>query len=128
MSVNRIYVVADTHFGHRKVAEIRGWESVEAHDAYLVARWNEVVKPGDTVWHLGDVFLGGVASASNLTKVNGLLRLVMGNHDTYPKEVYSRHFSKILGAAELRNCILTHVPIHAQRSHSPGTNHSRQMM
>jgi calcineurin-like phosphoesterase family protein len=114
--LNRVYVVADTHFGHRKViqfeAERRPFATIEDHDRDLVARWNAVVCPKDTVWHLGDVFFGGRDAHGILGELNGIKRLVLGNHDVYPLEVYRRYFSKIFGVAELHGCILTHVPVH----------------
>ena len=112
----RIYVVADTHFGHSKViqfeSEYRAFRTIEAHDRELVARWNAVVRPKDTVWHLGDVFFGGRDKHGILSELHGIKRLVLGNHDTYPLDVYRQYFGKIFGAVELRGCILTHVPVH----------------
>lgn len=49
------YFTSDPHFGHRKVAEIRGFDSPEEHDAALAANWRAVVRPGDKVWVLGDL-------------------------------------------------------------------------
>lgn len=57
--MNRIFVVADTHFGHKKVTEFRPFHTVEGHDRTIVRLWNETVRNGDTVWHLGDVYMGG---------------------------------------------------------------------
>lgn len=115
MSINRIFVVADTHFGHRKIAELRGFKSVEEHDRDLIALWNVTVKPGDTVWHLGDVFFQSEIGAAALPKLNGRLRLVMGNHDHYPLQMYLRRFDKVLGSFEYKGCILTHIPIHPEQ-------------
>jgi len=113
--VNRVFVVADTHFGHKKVIEFekekRPFVTIQEHDAELVRRWNSTVKKNDTVWHLGDVLFGR-ESFSILPKLNGLKRLVLGNHDHYPSADYLRYFSKVLGAVELKGCLLTHVPIH----------------
>jgi calcineurin-like phosphoesterase family protein len=113
--VNRVFVTSDTHFGHKRVIEfepvLRPFASIEEHDRELVARWNATVKPKDTVWHLGDVFFGKDGHLV-LAQLHGLKKLVLGNHDHYPLEVYQRYFSKIFGAAEWGNCILTHVPVH----------------
>jgi calcineurin-like phosphoesterase family protein len=63
MSVNRVFVTSDTHFGHKRVIEFeaahRPFATIEEHDRELIARWNATVKPKDTVWHLGDVYFGG---------------------------------------------------------------------
>lgn len=110
--MNQVWVIADTHFGHAKVITFRPWKTVEEHDRELIARWNATVKKHDTVWHLGDVLLGGQAGHSILLQLNGTKRLVMGNHDAYPVNLYLKYFTKVFGAAELHNCILTHVPVH----------------
>lgn len=79
-----IWLTADPHFGHRLVAELRGFDSIEAHDDAIIAGWQAVVRPGDQVWVLGDV----VVSASSLDHGLAILRdlpgvkdLVAGNHD-----------------------------------------------
>ena len=113
--MNRIFVISDTHFGHKKIiefeAENRPFATVEEHDAELVRRWNAAVKPKDTVWHLGDVLFGR-GSFKILGALNGVKKLVMGNHDRYPSQLYLEHFSQVVGSAEMRGCILTHVPVH----------------
>ena len=55
-------------------------------DAELIARWNSVVKPADTVYHLGDFAFGRAAknieSVYNILEVlNGNKHLILGNHD-----------------------------------------------
>lgn len=113
--MNRVFAIGDTHFGHKRIIEFeavnRPYATIEEHDRDLVARWNAAVKPNDTVWHLGDVFFGKDGHHV-LAELNGYKKLVLGNHDHYPLEVYTRYFSKVFGAAEYRHCILTHVPIH----------------
>jgi calcineurin-like phosphoesterase family protein len=77
-----VFYCSDTHFQHAMVAGLRGFESSAEHDRAVVDAWNEVVKPSDMVWHLGDVGLGkelGVLSIA--THLNGVKHLVAGNHD-----------------------------------------------
>lgn len=116
--MNKIFVISDTHFGHRKIVEFekehRPFATIEEHDAELVRRWNAVVGKKDTVWHLGDVLFGRDAFAT-LGKLNGIKKLVMGNHDRYPSALYLEHFNVVLGAAEVRGCILTHIPVHVSQ-------------
>lgn len=107
----RLFVIGDTHFGHKKLAMIRGFASVEEHDEFLVDRWNSVVFKRDTVWHLGDVAFGRSA-LSHIGRLNGTKKLVAGNHDQYPTAAYLEYFNRVLGAAEVWNCILTHIPVH----------------
>ncbi len=116
--MNRVFVIADTHFGHKNILGMqpgeRPFATIEEHDRELVSRWNAAVKPADTVWHLGDVFFGKDGHLP-LAALNGLKRLVMGNHDHYPIAVYQQYFSRIVGASEYRGCIMTHIPVHPQQ-------------
>lgn len=79
---------SDLHFGHRNISRYCGRPfpdtdaGVAEMDDALVARWNETVAPGDTVWVLGDVAMGLIdRSLANVERLVGELRLVAGNHD-----------------------------------------------
>lgn len=113
--MQKVFVTSDTHFGHKRIIEFeaayRPYATIEEHDKDLVARWNAVVRPKDTVWHLGDVFFGREGHLI-LQSLNGYKKLVLGNHDHYPLEIYQQYFAKIYGAAVYGHCILTHVPVH----------------
>lgn len=113
--MNRVFVIADTHFGHKNIigfeAERRPFATIEERDAELVYRWNQTVGKNDTVWHLGDV-LFGQAAFGTLALLNGVKKLVMGNHDHYPTSQYLEHFNKVYWSVKLRDCILSHVPVH----------------
>jgi calcineurin-like phosphoesterase family protein len=80
-------VTADTHWHHvniRRHCPARGerWGSVEEMNEALVANWNRVVAPSDTVFHLGDVVMGKVAESLRIIeRLNGHKVLVPGNHD-----------------------------------------------
>lgn len=84
---------------------------MEEHDEALVRNWNEVVKPGDTVWHLGDV-LFGVEAFKYIARLNGLKNLVLGNHDHYDIELYQQHFRKIVPYHKTHGVLLSHMPVH----------------
>jgi calcineurin-like phosphoesterase family protein len=83
--VANIYFVSDTHFGHMKILEYcsRPFQDVAEMDASMIERWNSKVKPGDTVYHLGDFAL--VKDLDLIPKyaraLNGQIHLIMGNHD-----------------------------------------------
>ncbi|HEY0933727.1 MAG TPA: metallophosphoesterase family protein [Trebonia sp.] len=77
-----VFYTSDTHFAHAMVAGLRGFSSPQEHDQEVVDRWNAVVRPGDMVWHLGDVGLGNELGILNtVTHLNGTINLVAGNHD-----------------------------------------------
>ncbi|GAB2539565.1 metallophosphoesterase family protein [Brachybacterium huguangmaarense] len=90
----RTFFTSDTHFGHRLMALHRGHapsadsrddialEHVRTHDEDIVASWNSVVSAGDVVWHLGDLTLQHTTELADiLRRLNGRIRLVLGNHD-----------------------------------------------
>jgi calcineurin-like phosphoesterase family protein len=112
---NRVFTIADTHFGHKNIInyepETRPFDSIDEHDEELVRRWNDTVCKNDTVWHLGDAVFGA-HNLPILGRLNGVKHLVMGNHDHYPVAEYMKYFSKVHGAAQYRGCILTHIPVH----------------
>lgn len=77
------WFTADTHFGDHRTINIwrRPFPDVATMDAALVAGWNAVVAPGDTVWHLGDVARRSDAVAALLRELNGTKHLLRGNND-----------------------------------------------
>ncbi|AXH49338.1 phosphoesterase [Streptomyces phage Blueeyedbeauty] len=78
------FFTSDTHFGHARIIELcnRPFSSVEEMNEEMIARWNAVVKPTDTVIHFGDVALGKIAESLPLIeRLNGIKSLIPGNHD-----------------------------------------------
>lgn len=55
-----IYYTADTHFGDADIMRKCGrpFRTVEEMDDRLRDNWNSTVKPGDTVYVVGDVAVG----------------------------------------------------------------------
>ena len=83
--MTEVFFTADSHFGHKGILRLssRPFESVEAMEAALIDRWNEVVGPQDLVYHLGDFcFKGSKAAAAVLERLNGEIVLIRGNHDS----------------------------------------------
>lgn len=77
---------SDTHVGHARISEFcnRPWldRPIEAMNEGLIAAWNAVVSPDDTVIHYGDLALGNfVESMAACARLNGDKYLVPGNHD-----------------------------------------------
>lgn len=86
-----IFFTSDTHFGHGRIIEYtnRPFRNATGHpdpqrmDAAIIERFNEVLRPGDVLYHLGDV------SWSSFNKKTGFLdrlvtkeiHLIWGNHD-----------------------------------------------
>lgn len=84
--MTKTFFTSDTHFGHVNIlkfnAEQRPFKDTEEMDEAIIRRWNNVVSPEDTVYHLGDVALGNIAkSLPKVARLNGYKIAVMGNHD-----------------------------------------------
>ena len=125
---NTIFFISDTHFGHKKMVEgfdnsihvnsgKRPFETIEEHDETLVKNWNSVVKPNDTVYHLGDAFVGGDISDDQLSlwaRLNGRINYAPGNHCTWNKIQRLAPFcNKVQASYEFRgSVILQHIPVH----------------
>jgi len=78
------WFTADTHFGHKNVIRYceRPFTSVQEMDEALIENWNDVVKPKDTIYHLGDFTLAGQEKASDyFSSLNGNILLIPGGHD-----------------------------------------------
>ena len=80
---NSVFFTSDTHFGHKKLSDLRGFPNVEVHDQTLIDNWNSVITKGDRVYHLGDVALGckKERTIEILSSLNGQIYLLRGNHD-----------------------------------------------
>jgi len=84
-----IFFTADMHFGHANIIKYcdRPFKNLETMDKALINNWNQRVKPGDTVYHLGDfTFRGGREGGKNAAQfyedqLNGKVVHLMGNHD-----------------------------------------------
>jgi calcineurin-like phosphoesterase family protein len=75
------WVVADTHFFHANIALYAG--RPDDHEARMVSHWRALVRPDDTLLHLGDVALGPTADlATRLPDLPGRIYLLRGNYDS----------------------------------------------
>lgn len=82
--MRRAFFTSDHHFGHFGIIAHcnRPFTTVEEMDEEMIRRWNEVVRPGDEVFHLGDFTWGSVADAfQTFEQLNGIIYILEGNHD-----------------------------------------------
>jgi len=119
-----IWVTSDTHFGHANILSFKdadgqpvrpGFASVDDMNQTMVDRWNSVVRPGDIVYHLGDVMFGDKTAFQSLwARLHGRKRLVIGNHDDVPYLSSGGFFQKMMlwRLWPEFNLLLTHVPVH----------------
>jgi len=117
-----IFFIADTHFEHCKNKHgfggiifhaKRPFASLEEMDATLISNWNEMVKPGDHTWVLGDFAWRN--HSKYLHALNGKKFLVKGSHDKMPHDTL-RLFAEVHEGMAIRNfnksrMVLTHCPM-----------------
>jgi len=113
-----VFVISDTHFGHENILKfthdgkpLRPFSSLTEMHVHIIEKWNEVVKPGDKVYHLGDVAFSR-EGLKLMGVLNGKKRLIRGNHDLYRTSMYTKYFYEIYGVRQINGIWLTHVPMH----------------
>lgn len=77
------FFTSDTHFGHANIIKHcnRPFKDSEEMDTEMIRIWNATVSPGDCVYHLGDFCFRGRPAEYYLSKLNGNIKFVWGNHD-----------------------------------------------
>lgn len=101
------WVISDTHLGHASILDYCPWrktwaETVEAHDAALIAAWRATVKPDEWVLHLGDFALGSKDRLPHLRQqLPGRIVLVHGNHDRSASSLRAAGFDLVCSAVEI---------------------------
>ena len=114
------WVVSDTHFGHKNIINFgemrKDFTNIDQADEAMVEAWNSVVHKRDVVLHLGDV-AWNVKSFEHLRECHGQKKLILGNHDTYSMDVYSKYFLKVYGSLKKGEILFTHIPIIFDKYH-----------
>jgi calcineurin-like phosphoesterase family protein len=90
------FFTSDTHFGHFNIIKYcdRPFKTLFEMNQKIINRWNERIKPEDTVYFLGDFCFKtspggnqgeGVAVHPNvyLAQLNGNKQFIAGNHDSH---------------------------------------------
>lgn len=102
--LDTVFVTSDTHFGHENVLRYdqRPFPSIVEHDAAIVANWNRIVRPQDTVYHLGDVARTRKIAEEIIPRLNGKIILIRGNHDDDLWKVRAKLFAEAHEALYIR--------------------------
>lgn len=122
-----LWFTSDTHFDHTNIIRFcnRPFASAEEMNEALVERWNQVVKPSDHIYHLGDVTMkrdNHGRGLEILKRLTGHKRLIMGNHDHYAMKHYLVHFEKVMAMNRIDDLWFTHVPVHPDNLGSSRAN------
>lgn len=76
-----VFFSSDHHFNHKNIIQFcnRPFKDVAEMNETMIANWNRVIQPTDTIYHLGDFGFGDIGKVLN--RVNGKIHMVVGSHD-----------------------------------------------
>ena len=82
------FFTSDTHFNHANIIKYshRPFSSLDEMNETLIANWNKVIKPTDTVYFLGDFAFH--RHEYFVKRLNGHKILIIGSHDKELKPLY----------------------------------------
>ena len=91
-----IWFTSDTHFNHTNILKYepntRPFATIEEMNETIISNWNKVVGEEDTIYVLGDFFMGLLTDIEPIFKrLNGKVILIRGNHDTNNRLEYYRN-------------------------------------
>lgn len=89
----KTFFISDCHFWHTNIIkfENRPFDSIEEMNEKMIEKWNVKVSNHDRVFILGDFVFGNDEKTLDiLSKLNGKLYLVKGNHDKFSKKIYEK--------------------------------------
>ena len=125
----KTFFTSDTHFNHANVIKYcaRPFASIDAMNREMIVRWNSVVGPEDTVYHLGDFAMGKPSEWPYfLQQLNGAKKiLIRGNHDRSPKQMLEGGFAEVHEKLEWNGWLLQHHPIATNRKLLCGHIHEK---
>lgn len=85
----KTFFTADLHFGHRRISQYSGRpfgeldHQVDEMNETIIKTWNDTVKNDDTIYILGDIFMGRRSQIGPIAeRLNGTKLLIPGNHDS----------------------------------------------
>ena len=108
------FLTGDTHFGHANIIKYtnRPFKSVSDMNYTLIRNWNQLVKPDDIIYHLGDfAFYSKIDAKKLLSKLNGFKILILGNHDKSIEFMKNLGFDEVHKSLHIDNFFLNHVPV-----------------
>ena len=90
---HRVYFTSDSHFNHNQkfIYESRGYKNRYEHNDALITKINEVVRPEDTLIHLGDFCLNITPPEFDaiLSRINcNNIAYIWGNHNSCIRRYY----------------------------------------
>jgi calcineurin-like phosphoesterase family protein len=94
-----IWFTADQHFGHKNIIKYckRPFKTIKEMNDVLMSNWNKLIKPGDTVYQVGDLaFCKNQYELEYIAdQLNGKKNIILGNHDTKKWMLNSNKFESV---------------------------------
>jgi len=114
--VSKVYVISDTHFGHKNITKYRPqFKTAEEHDAVLLQNIKNVVSKRDILIMLGDIAFNTEA-LMKLKSIECRKQLILGNHDMQFSRVdilkLYEVFTRVDALRSYKGVWLSHAPIH----------------
>lgn len=122
--MSNTFFASDHHFGHENmmkffkrdgVTPLRPFKDADEMDEAIIENHNRVVKPNDRVYLLGDLAIAR-RNLHKAARLNGRLKLLMGNHDPFVKNQNKDYFNVGIEAVEafhkFDKFVATHIPVH----------------
>jgi len=121
--MHQSFFISDPHFGHSNILNFKddqgnlvrpGFSCIEEHDTLIIDNINEVVRPQDTLYILGDIAM----KRKYICVVDRIITkkrvLIRGNHDIFKLKDYTPYFKDIRAYKVLPKygIIFSHIPIH----------------
>ena len=135
------WFIGDPHFFHEKTAFIRGFETVEAQNNFIVNKWLKVVNADDRVIVMGDCSGGNREQERKalelIQSLPGEKELICGNHDSTSsvqktpspnRRLFNETFNRVSEYGRVRHygkeILLSHYPYWASQD-GPGRGPGR---
>lgn len=107
----KVYLIADTHFNHGKIATY--CQRPENFTELIIRNWRQTIQPTDLIIHLGDVFIGKADGWKEIyPQLPGRKMLIRGNHDRSHSITWwmDNGFDSACDGMMFRHTWLTHEP------------------
>jgi len=127
--MKNIFITSDHHYSHFNIIHFCGrpFKTVHEMNKVMTERWNSVVQPGDTVYHLGDLcFHNKIDPKELVSMLNGTITLIRGNHDKQKTlQAVDKWYQSFPIIIEEFSCIMNHRPIYPKGTPDPFNDHDK---
>ncbi len=94
------FITSDLHLGHKNIIHHcdRPFENLDQMNKTIVNNWNNIIKPHDKVFFLGDLTFRSYRTEFWIPLLNGKITFIKGNHDWFNDTYYlDSHILKYKG-------------------------------